>query len=114
MYMFNHTVYCSLDHCTTPVPPTPTEVTAQFMNGSSVRVAWQWTSLGPAPSCFNTTVTYHSEGGVESSLKFSDPAATVATLTGLQNNMCYVITVVATAGEYKREERVYLPQPGIV
>ena len=72
------------------------------MNASSVRVAWQWT--GPAPSCFNTTrVTYHPEGGGESSLQLRDPSATQTILTGLQSNTCYTITVVATAGEHRRE-----------
>ena len=87
------------------------------MNASSVRVAWQWTSSGPAPNCFNTTtVTYHPEGGGESSLQLSDPAATEATLTHLQCNTSYVITVVVTAGEHRRESvtmTVYLPVPGI-
>ena len=87
-----------------PAPPTPTEVTVQVMNASSVRVAWQWTSSGPAPSCFNTTrVTYHPEGGGESSLQLRDPAATETILTGLQSNTCHTITVVVTAGEHRRE-----------
>ena len=105
-------------YCTTPAPPTPTGVTAQLMNVSSFRVAWQWTNSGSAPNCFNTTsVTYHSEGGGESSLQLSEPAATEATLTDLQNNTCYTITVVATAGEHKREgvaRTVLLPQQGIL
>ena len=95
-------VYASLN--IPPAPPTPTEVTAQVMNASSVRVTWQWTSSGPAPSCFNTThVTYHPEGGSESSLQLRDPAATETILTGLQCNTQYTITVVATAGEQRRE-----------
>ena len=74
------------------------------MNASSVRVAWQWTSSGPAPNCFNTThVTYHPEGGSESFLQLSDPAATEVTLTDLQCYTNYTITVVATAGEHKTE-----------
>ena len=84
-----------------PAPPTPTEVTVQVVNASSVRVAWQWTSSGSAPSCFNTTrVTYHPEGGGDSSLQLRDPAATETILTvhGLQCNTRYTITVVATAG----------------
>ena len=85
-------------------PPTPTEVTAQLISASTVTVTWQWTSSGPAPNCFNTTtVTYHPEGGDESSLQLSDPAATEATLTDLQCNTNYTITVVATAGEHRRE-----------
>ena len=89
-------------HC--PAPPTPTEVTAQVMNSSSIRISWQWTSSGPAPDCFNATfVTYCPEGGDESSLQLSGPAATVATLTDLQCNTNYTITVVATAGEHRRE-----------
>ena len=89
------------------------------MNASSVRVAWQWTSSGPASSCFNTTrVTYHPEGGGESSLQLRDPAANETILTGLQSNTCYTITVVATAGEHRRESAamtVFLPlvQQGI-
>ena len=87
------------------------------MNASSVRIAWQWTSLGPPPDCFNTThVTYHPEGGGKSSLQLSDPAATGITLTDLRNNTNYTITVVATAGEYRRESMartVLLPQQGI-
>ena len=67
-------------------------------------VIWQWTSSGPAPNCFNTTtVTYNLEGGDESSLQLSDPAATEATLTDLQCNINYTITVVATAGEHRSE-----------
>ena len=74
------------------------------MNASSVRVAWQWSSSGPAPGCFNTTrVTYHPEGGGESSLQLRDPAATETILTDLQSNTCYTITVVATAGKHRRE-----------
>jgi len=74
------------------------------MNASSVRVAWQWASSDPAPSCFNTThVTYQPEGGRESSLQLSDPAATETILTDIQSNTCYTITVVATAGEHRRE-----------
>ena len=95
----------------------PTEVTAQFMNISSLRVTWQWTSSSPAPNCFNTTcVTYHPEGGGEFSLQLSDPAATETILTDLQNNTCYTITVVATAGGHRRESvarRVTLPLQGI-
>ena len=86
------------------------------MNASSVRVAWQWTSSGPAPSCFNTThVTYHPEGGGESSLQLRDPAATETILTDLQCNTHYTITVVATAGEHRRESAaMFLPLQGIL
>ena len=101
----------------TSAPPTPTEVTAEIMNASSVRVTWQWISSSSVPNCFNTTrVTYHPEGGDESSLQLSDPAATEATLTNLQCNTTYTITVVATAGEHRRKSvarTVYLPQQGI-
>ena len=90
--------------CITSAPPTPTEVTTWFVSASSVRVTWQWTSSGPAPDCFNTTtVTYHPEGGDESSLQLSDPAATETTLTDLQCNTNYTVTVIATAGEHRRE-----------
>ena len=88
----------------TPAPPTPTGVTAQFTNASSVRVTWWWTSSGPAPDCFiTTTVTYRPEGGSESFLQLRDPAANETTLTGLWNNTHYTITVVATAGGHRRE-----------
>ena len=101
----------------TSAPPTPTNVTAEIMNVSTVRVTWQWTSSGPAPNCFNTTtVTYRPEEGGESSLQLSNPAATEATLTNLQCNTTYTITVAATAGEHRREDEartVYLPQQGI-
>ena len=101
-----------------PGPPIPTNVTAQLINASSFRVAWQWTSSGPAPDCFNTTtVTYHPEGGSESSLHLSDPEATEATLTDFQCNTNYTITVVATAGEYKTEDvamTVSVPLQGIL
>ena len=87
------------------------------MNFSSIRVTWQWTSSGPAPNCFDTTiVTYRPEGGGESSLQLSVPAATEATLTDLQCNTNYTITVVTTAGEHRRESvamTVYLPLQGI-
>ena len=48
-------------------------------------------------------MTYHPEGGSEFSLQLSDPAATEATLTDLQCNTNYTITVVATAGEHRRK-----------
>ena len=100
----------------TSAPPTPTNVTAQLTSASSVRVTWQWTSSDPAPNCLNTTsVTYRPEGGGESFLQLSDPAATEATLTNLHNNTCYIITVVATGGENRRESvvKTVLPQQGI-
>ena len=110
-------VYCIVSYTISPpAPPTPTNDTVEIINASSLKVAWRWTSSGPAPNCFNTTtVTYHPEGGDESSLQLSDPAATEATLTDLQCNTNYTITVVATAGEYRREgvaRTVYLPQQG--
>ena len=89
---------------TPSAPPTPTEVTALVTNVSTVRVTWQWTSSDPAPYCFNTTsVIYCPEGGSELSLQLSDPAAPEATLTDLQCNTNYTVTVVATAGEHRRE-----------
>ena len=111
---FSCTVYCSFCLYVTPAPSTPIDVTVQLENTSSVRVGWQWSSL--ALSCFNTTtVTYRPEGGGESFLQLSDPAATEATLTNLHNNTCYIMTVVATAGENRRESvvKTVLPQQGI-
>ena len=88
------------------------------MNVSRVRVSWRWSSLGSAPNCFNITrVTYCPEGGGDSSLQLSDPAATEGTLSGLQCNTNYTITVVATAGQHRRESvavTVYLPLQGMV
>ena len=105
-------VYITAPHI---VPPTPTEVTVQLMDASSIRVEWQWASSSPAPNCFSTTsVTFHPEGGDEFSLQLSDPAATEATLSGLQCNTNYSITVVATAGEHRRENKAFLPLEGIV
>ena len=105
--------YTSL--CIPPVPPTPTEVTVRIISASSIRVAWQWTSSGPAPRCFNTTrVTYHHEGGGESSLQFRDPAATETILTDLQLSTRYTITVVATAGEHRRESTAIAVLPPLV
>ena len=104
MYNLWYSSYNFVLYCITPAPPIPTGVTAQFTSASSIRVTWQWTSSGSAPNCFNTTtVTYHPEGGGESSLQLSDPAATETILTDLQCNTSYTITVVATAGEHKRE-----------
>ena len=57
-------------------------------------------------------MTYHPEGGDESSLQLSDPAATEAILTDLQCNTNYIITVVATAGAHRREESVFLRLQG--
>ena len=48
-------------------------------------------------------MTYRPEGGSESSLQLSDPAATEVTLTDLQCNTSYTITVVATAGGHRKE-----------
>ena len=98
-----------------PAPPTPTEVTSHFTSASSVRLAWEWASSGPAPDCFNTTtVTYHPEGGGESFLQLSNPAATKTTLTDLLCNTSYTITVVATAGEHRREGVTFLPIQGLL
>ena len=87
------------------------------MNVSSIRVAWKFSSSGPPPNCFNiTTVTYHPEGGGESSLQLSNPGATEATLTDLQCNTNYTITVEATAGEHRSKSvamTVNLPLQGI-
>ena len=106
--------YGILYHCTTPAPPTPTGVTAQFTSTSSVRVTWQWNSSGPAPNCFNTTtVTYRPKGGSESPLELSDPATTGATLTDLHCNTSYTITVVATAGVHRSERVMFLQPQGI-
>ena len=58
-------------------------------------------------------MAYRPEGGGESSLQLSNPAATEATLTDLQCNTSYVITVVATAGEHRRENEAFLPLEGI-
>ena len=108
-------MYCTLYHCTTPAPPTPTNITAQFTSASSVRVTWRWSSSGPAPDCFHTTtVTYRPEGGGESSLQLRNPEAAAATLTDLQCNTNYTIAVVATAGEYRREGVAFLPLQGIL
>ena len=114
LYSLSYSQLLNLFHCTTTAPPTPTGVTAQYVNASSVKVTWQWTSSDPAPSCFNTTtVTYHPEGGGESSLQLSDPAATETTLTDLQCNTNYTITVVATAGGHRREGVAFLSFQGI-
>ena len=86
------------------------EVTA---DNTSIRVSWQWSCRGELDIVM---VDYQPEGGDEASLQLSDPAATEATLTGLKNNRCYTITVVATAGEHRRESvarTVYLPLQGI-
>ena len=110
---------CMHTHPPTPAPPTPTNVTAEFKNGSSVRVTWQWTSSSPAPNCFDTTtVTYRPEGGDRSFMQLSDPAATEAILTDLQCSTSYTITVVATAGEHRREnmnvpKMVFVPPRGM-
>ena len=85
------------------------------MNVSSVKVAWQWTKTGPAPSCINNThMIYSPEGDGESSLQLREPAATEATLTDFQNNTCYTITVVATAGEHRKESAAFLLVHGIL
>ena len=84
------------------------------MNMSTVRITWQWNSSGPAPDCFNTTVTYRPEGGGESSLQLCDPAANEAILTDLQCSTNYTITVVATVGEHRREGTVVLSLEGIL
>ena len=59
-------------------------------------------------------MTYHPEGGGESSLQLRDPATTETILTGLQCNTCYTITVVATAGEHRRESAAIAVLPPLV
>ena len=48
-------------------------------------------------------MTSHLEGGGESSLQLSDPAANKTTLTDLQCDTNYIITVVAIVEEHMRE-----------
>ena len=102
-FIWHFTVY--MYYCTTPAPPTPTNITTWLIECLKCQGSiWQWTSSDPASNCFNTTtVTYHPEGGGKSSLQLSDPAATEVTLTDLQCNTSYTITVVTTAGQHKRE-----------
>ena len=112
-YTLKHS-YCTLKH-TIPAPPTPTEVTTQVMDSSSVRVSWRWTSSAPAPTCFNTTfVTYHPEGGDESSVQLRDPSETEAILTDLQCLTNYTITVVAIAGEHRKEVAAFFLLQGML
>ena len=59
-------------------------------------------------------MAYRPKGGSASSLQLSDPAATEATLTDLQCNTNYTITVVATAGEYRREGVTFHSLQGIL
>ena len=112
------TVCLTLCFCTSSAPPIPTEVTAEVTNVSSVRVAWQWTSSVLAPYCFNETyVTYRPDGGGESSLQLSDPAATEATLTGLQCSTSYTISVHTSSGSTdtrSASRTVSLPARGTV
>ena len=83
------------------------------MNVPNVLVTWQWNSSDSAPNCFNTTnITYHPEGGYESSHLLSDPAVNMTTLTDLQCNTSYTITVVATGGGHRREGVTVLPLQG--
>ena len=61
-------------------------------------------------------MTYHLEGGDESFLQLSNPAATETTLTDLQCNTNYTIIVVANVGEHTREgvaRTVFVPLQGI-
>ena len=102
-------------YCTTSAPPTPTEISAQPMNVSNVLVTWWWNSSGSASNCFNTTnIIYHPEGGYKSSRQLSDSAVNKTTLTGLQCNTSYTITVVATGGGHRREGVTVLPLQGIL
>ena len=86
-------------------------------NVSTVRVTWQWTSSDSAPDCFNTTsVIYHPEGGTESFLQLSDPAATEAALIDLQCRTSYTITVHTSSGSTNTRSAhriVSLPARGI-
>ena len=47
-------------------------------------------------------------------MQLSDPTATEVTLTDLQCNTNYTITVVATAGEHRMEGVVFLSLQGIL
>ena len=57
-------------------------------------------------------MTYRPEGGGESSLELSDPAATEATLNIHQCNANYTTTVVTTAGEHRRENIAFFTPSG--
>ena len=59
-------------------------------------------------------MTCRAEEGSESFLQLmiSDSATAAATLTDLQCNTNYTITVMATAGEYRTEEAVFLQLQG--
>ena len=95
LYLFNYNIY-HITLLTYPSSPFHSHYCHfQVTDASIVRVA---------PNCFNTThATYSPEGHGETSLQLRDPAATEIILTDLQCNTHYTITVVATAGEHRRE-----------
>ena len=61
-------------------------------------------------------VHYQPEGGSLIMYTVDTTTVTGATLSNLQNNTCYTIIVVSTAGGHRRESiarTVFVPQQGI-
>ena len=98
-----------ISHAAIPVPVgVRAEVTA---DNTSIRVSWQWSCQG-VPDLLR--VDYQPEGGSRIMHTVGSTTATSATLPNLQCNTNYTITVVATAGEHKREGVTFLSLQGIM
>ena len=110
-----------ISHAAIPVPVgVRAEVTIPILFGvraevtadnTSIRVSWQWSCQGLLDL---VRVDYQPEGGSLMMYTVDNTAATSATLPNLQCNTNYTITVVATAGEHKREGVTFLSLQGIM
>ena len=82
-------------------------------DNTSIRVSWQWSHQGVLMCVDLVRVHYQPEGGSLMMYTVDNTTATSATLSNLQNNTCYTIIVVLSAGGHRREsiERtVFVPQ----
>ena len=100
-------------YCTIAAPPIPTEVTAQLMNASSFRVAWQWTSSGSTPNCFNTTsFSWTFIWTSPFSWKLSRPCFLVALFPGLHTVQFLITCSFFFFGYYKQLKTGWWEGPG--
>jgi len=103
--------YSNLNHFT--AIPAPVRVRAEVTaDNTSIRVLWEWSNEGLLMCLDGVRVDYQPEGG---SLMMDSATATSATLSNLQCNTQYTISVYAEGGltgKRSVNKVVFLPARG--
>ena len=98
--------------------PTPVRVRAEVTaDNTSIRVLWEWSHQGLLMCLESVTVNYQREGGSLMMYTVDNATATSATLSTLQCNTQYNISVHAEGGMTGSRSLfsvVFLPARGIV